>query len=480
MKGHKQFAGWIRAIEVGLGLAVGSVANAVTASASGSLPLGAVVGLALGVGVVFAIYHFLQGRLEQIGFLRKWILGTENFEGVWADRVISEGKEVFGYIRFSADQGEIIGEGRALYENGMRKFELRPIHVDWPKLLFEYDYGLSAPVPGQATLDRGIGMFEFVPGARGDLATSYDGRFIERRLLESTQAIRLEVEQDADLALLDTDATKQFDLLKQIVGKRLPGWQSVKWTEVERILFKQYRQLTKETPRLSQEVTSIIKKTLTRTDIRVLDFGSGEGELARAVLTGADAALFGAWTTLDPSDRPDVFRVSQQLGAAQYAPTDIRGLSEMSPKPSEAFDVILFSHVLAYIADPIALISELATMSRPGSLRIAILPGKHGIQRDLCAEAGKQGIISDPGRQMGTQQRDLKAMLTSQGAKPTSVSFEVAPRMKLDDVRTVIQFWLGRALDDIPAALKAILPAPDQRGLYTLRIVEELIYWTQP
>ena len=110
---------------------------------------------------------------------------------------------------------------------------------------------------------------------------------------------------------------------------------------------------------------------------RVLDVGTGTGELARAsACTGA------AVTAVDP-DRAMLERAAETAPGVRLCQAALPSL----PFPDEAFDVVLANFVVNHLDDPASGTRELARVAAPdGRVAVTIWPSGQNVQSRLWAE----------------------------------------------------------------------------------------------
>ena len=116
-----------------------------------------------------------------------------------------------------------------------------------------------------------------------------------------------------------------------------PVWSALKWRPVKAELYPRFRSLTDDVPVLSAEIRAFLDaRRRADAGLSVLDFGGGSGELVGAAVGPQDHHVI----IESGDDRPTVLASGR-----------------------EPFDALIFSHVLAFIADPIGLFAELAAYS---------------------------------------------------------------------------------------------------------------------
>ena len=116
-----------------------------------------------------------------------------------------------------------------------------------------------------------------------------------------------------------------------------PAWSALTWRAVKAELYQRFRSLTDDVPAMSAEIRAFLDARRTAdAGLSVLDFGGGSGELVGAAI--------------GPRDRHVIIESRDDRSSA---------LADQSAP----FDALIFSHVLAFIADPIGLFAELAAYS---------------------------------------------------------------------------------------------------------------------
>lgn len=225
-----------------------------------------------------------------------------------------------------------------------------------------------------------------------------------------------------------------------------PAWSAVTWRAAE--LFPRFRSLTDDVPVLSAEIRSFLDAR--RGDdaaLNVLDFGGGSGELVGAAIT--------------PQDRHVIIEAGEDRSAALAG-------------QREPFDVLIFSHVLPFIADPIALFTELAAYSRPRAGWLAIVLDDSGTQADICREAAKHDArFLD---NFGHAQRLAPLLETAGIAFSSHTIVTRAIARSQDDLLAVVGFYLDGVVDELAERLATTI-APEPNGDYVLTTHHRVFNW---
>ena len=138
------------------------------------------------------------------------------------------------------------------------------------------------------------------------------------------------------------------------------AWTVFEWRAAKAELFPRFRSLTDDVPVMSAEIRAFLDaRRRDDAGLNVLDFGGGSGELVGAAVGPRDDDVI-----IESGDDPA---------------TVVAG-------GGEPFDALIFSHVLAYVSDPIGLFAELAAYSRPRAGWLAIVLDDTGTQADICRE----------------------------------------------------------------------------------------------
>jgi hypothetical protein len=206
--------------------------------------------------------------------------------------------------------------------------------------------------------------------------------------------------------------------------------------------------LSDDVPVLSAEIRAFLDaRRGDEAGLSILDFGGGSGELV-----GAAAR---------PQDEHVIIEAGQDR-------------STVLANRSKPFDALIFSHVLPFIADPIALFAELAAYSQPGAGWLAIVLDDTGTQADICREAAKtdERFLNN----FGHAQR-LAPMLDAAGiafSSHTVVTRAVA--RSHDDLLAVVGFYLDGVIDDLAERLASTI-APEPDGDYVLTTHQRVFTW---
>jgi hypothetical protein len=166
---------------------------------------------------------------------------------------------------------------------------------------------------------------------------------------------------------VDPAAAEHRGRLK-VTARRL--WSTEAWTSAERAQFSFFRARSTEAEQLA---TAVLQAVLTGgrdpQTLTLLDYGSSDQQLA-AILRR---------------------RFARYVGVAIDSPEASRRALQRLARPSQRIgpDVVLLSHVLAYVGDPVATLQQLAALAQPTALGIAILcapeGGQHGITQVMRA-----------------------------------------------------------------------------------------------
>jgi len=228
-------------------------------------------------------------------------------------------------------------------------------------------------------------------------------------------------------------------------------WSPAIWTAGHAKLFVRFRELSDDVAVLSEEIRGFLDACRVHgAELMILDFGGGTGELVAAAAR--------------PHDR--VVIIDQARGDAI--------LSEQHGP----FDVAIFSHVLALLADPQALFAEVATYSRPRAAVLAIVLDDTGTQADICREAAKADA-----HHFGHAQR-LERLLASAGTPFRSHTVESravcssydAVCSSYDDVLAVVAFFLDAVIDELVERLASAIPR-EPNGDWVLTTDQRVFTW---
>lgn len=113
----------------------------------------------------------------------------------------------------------------------------------------------------------------------------------------------------------------------------------------------------------------ILKAAGVRAGMRVLDLGSGMGDMAfvAAELVGTTGEIVGIDRAPEPVAKANLRARQQQLGNVRFVVGDIH-----DPTPDGPYDAIIGRLVLMYVADPAAVLRTQATGLSPGGLVVPI------------------------------------------------------------------------------------------------------------
>ena len=181
--------------------------------------------------------------------------------------------------------------------------------------------------------------------------------------------------------------------------------------------------------------------------LSVLDFGGGSGELVGAAVR--------------PQDHHVIIESGDDRSTALASGRDL-------------FDALIFSHVLAFIADPIALFAELAAYSQPRAGWLVIVLDNTGTQADICREAAK----TDPRflNHFG-QAQTLAPLLDAAGIRFSSHTIVTrAVARSRDDLLAVVSFYLDGVVDGRTERLASTI-TPEPNGEYILTMDHRVFTW---
>jgi hypothetical protein len=206
-------------------------------------------------------------------------------------------------------------------------------------------------------------------------------------------------------------------------------------------------QLSDDVAVLSEEIRGFLDASRVQgADLTILDFGGGTGELVAAAAQPHDRIVIIDQTHGDAT-------LSQQHGP---------------------FDVAIFSHVLALLADPQALFAEVATYTRPRAAALAVVLDDTGTQADICREAAKTDAhFLD---HVGHAQR-LERLLAGAGTPFRSHKVESrAVCSSYDDVLAVVAFFLDAVIDELVERLASAIPR-EPNGDWVLTTDQRVFTW---
>ena len=217
-------------------------------------------------------------------------------------------------------------------------------------------------------------------------------------------------------------------------------WSPAIWTASHAELFARFRELSDEAAVLSEEVRAFLDASrVNDASLNILDFGGGTGELVAKASRTSDRVLI-----VDP----------------------VRGPSSTLADESPTFDALVFSHVLALVADPQALFVELATYSQPRAGALAVVLDDTGTQADICR--GAAGTDSHFLDHFGHAQRIERLFAVAGTAFRSHTIASRAIASSYDDLLTVVAFFLDAAIDELVLRLASAIPRePDGDWILT-------------
>jgi hypothetical protein len=227
-----------------------------------------------------------------------------------------------------------------------------------------------------------------------------------------------------------------------------PAWTVFEWRAAKAELFPRFQSLTDDVPVMSAEIRAFLDARR-RGDfgLNVLDFGGGSGELVGAAIGPRDHHVI--------------------IESGDNRPAVLAG-------EREPFDALIFSHVLVYVADPIALFAELAAYSQPGAGWLAIVLDDTGTQADICREAAKTDarFLNNFG-----QAQILARLLDAAGIRFSSHAIVTrAVARSQNDLLAVVVFYLDGVVDELTERLASTI-APQPNGDYVLTMDHRVFTW---
>lgn len=227
----------------------------------------------------------------------------------------------------------------------------------------------------------------------------------------------------------------------------LAEWSVIPWRVATAELFPRFRSLTNEVPVLSAEIRAFLDaRRRDDAGLIVMDFGGGSGELVGAAVKPQDHVLI--------------------VEAGDDRSTALAGQGAF-------FNALIFSHVLAFIADPIALFAELAVHSHPHAGWLAIVLDDGGTDAEICRDAAKTDVRFL--KHFGARQ--LSPLLIAAGIRFTShkVVTRAVARSR-DDLLAVVAFYLDGVVDELAERLASTI-RPEPNGDYVLTTHHRVFTW---
>lgn len=202
-------------------------------------------------------------------------------------------------------------------------------------------------------------------------------------------------------------------------------WEKITWTESEQNYFTNFRSWSNEADVLARAVDRLLLEARF-TDIRLLDFGGGDGDLQSKLKTTRAMTV-----TIESDDHLPTDPSGQNDGAARTP-----DLGEL-----RSFNVFLFCRVLGYLPDPLDVLKRLTEVAAERALWIAIVSAPSGDQYEFCRLAASAGLTSRPPERTSSLHETLRS---------ASITFEtrtIKTRCRVADetqARRVLAFFLGR------------------------------------
>ena len=144
------------------------------------------------------------------------------------------------------------------------------------------------------------------------------------------------------------------------------------------------------------EALLLVPALLGQPDLRVLDCGCGDGALTAALATLCPVPIEASLVDLSEHMLDEAAkRLANTVRSLDVRRADARAL----PFPEETFDLVMCSHMLEHVGDPVAVLREMTRVLRPGGALIMVatrrsvsaLPIRlawrtHGLTSDVAAD----------------------------------------------------------------------------------------------
>lgn len=227
-----------------------------------------------------------------------------------------------------------------------------------------------------------------------------------------------------------------------------PSWSPATWTAGHAEIFGRFRELSDEVAVLSEEIRAFLDASRVHgAGLNIVDFGGGKGEVVSAASRPYDRIVI-----VDPVEDP----------------------STASTDHGRPYDALIFSHVLALVANPEAVFAELAAYSRPRAAALAIVLDDAGTQAGVCREAAR----TDPHfvDHFGHAERleRLFDATETQYRSHTVVSRAIA--RSYDDLVTIVAFFLDAVVDALVDRVASAIP-PEPNGDWILTTHHRVFTW---
>jgi ubiquinone/menaquinone biosynthesis C-methylase UbiE len=157
-----------------------------------------------------------------------------------------------------------------------------------------------------------------------------------------------------------------------------------------------YLRAVRRLPELAAERSRMLQLVGVRPGMRVLDVGCGLGDdvLALARLVGSEGQAVG----LDASSAFLTEALSRSRGAA-VAPEFVLGDAHEMPFPDGAFDLVLCERTLQHVADPAAVVAEMARLTASGGSVAASEPDWGTLVIDAGSPEAAEAVAAGVRRQ---------------------------------------------------------------------------------
>ncbi len=239
-------------------------------------------------------------------------------------------------------------------------------------------------------------------------------------------------------------------------------WPTIRWTGPEEIAFVTFRSASNEALMIARSIDQILFEH-GFTQIRLLDFGSGTGEVEMRIETGRESSV-----SVEPSGND--WLVSRRQAGRTH---NLDELVKLFTQPIE-IDVFLFCRVLGYISEPVEVFNLLKNLSSDRSIWIAVVSAPSGDQYHICKKAFEQGLTDRLSERTSAMRALLEDQGINYGTKLVRTAYSVDSESK---ARIALAFFLGVDVDSLEVDQ---LQSSIWRGHHPTELTSHhtVFYWT--